>query len=1508
MTERETHPSMPDFYEKNLKLLKKRFPGIHHMISCNTEKTPFSIELYMNENGQVNGSIKIDGQPTTLFYDAEDIVAETKKVLSLQPLKQNDALICIGMGLGYVPLFAAQTYAQDTRLTIAEPSAALFDMTLHVMDFEDLFNYPRLDLYIGDSFTSNQIIEGHIKELYVGCVRRLTHVPSRKIFGRKFLSLEKEINEKVNATIINWNTIRIHGKKAFANSLDNLISLFKGVSLGELKGRFNGYPAVCVASGPSLSKDLEKLKKINNKALILACDSAVKPLLDAGVTPHMVFVVDHDKFDFEKIRNYVDQLRDTILFFFTEANPDSVKGYLGTKRVGITASSSLINHWLGPALNLNCQLNGTVTSNADAAILTAASLGADPIILMGMDLAYSGGQDHAGEALVRNKLDLDKMTLVEGIRGYPVYSSYAMVTGKVMLERQIAESGKRFIDSSIDGAWIKGAEIKAFDEILETELNDDKDVLNIINAVDWTPEVQWDEVLSIFNVFANKLVKLKADLIQGNTNVKRYLRKSNHFSWKKLHANTNAAMGYYRNINAKYQDVLNLLNCTRFQNQLETDRQISNLGGNSEDRKEEISIQALEILKDFFESLLETLDFFQPLIQEKIQYFSEINRHRRYLRKNQNVAGTILSESRLHLENNQLWLAEKSFLSDPGSDQEDAIPYTDLISGYMDMKLWQESKRLLEEGLKRFPEDAKLLDVKKDWEHKTSAVLQSAQKLFDQFLSGELNEWVYARAALIEYLVLVPDNEVALSLDRKIKLIEREQTESINQKTSFSYTESQIKQLEEKAKTFILNGLTEQAIGIFHGLLATLPEKCVQYHKSIADIRFFQKDYDSALWHYEKGLAHSDLTVAPYFKLCIQHVVPMAMAQTLKKPEIHVSILMLLEKADQVVMESLKGFSKDDTHEVLLMCPTDHLVALNSILDAQENKIACRIVEVEGLPALASTWNKTISKARGEYIVYIQAGLAFGQNGIMELLNILAAHPEIGLIMPRPVETPQRVLNESSCTLVESKDREESFNPELIRMDRMSANCFACRKSLFCQVGMLDEQLTHFPTALEDFRIRTVMGNFENKIAGLVTCSSSDTIENNPDALSLKKKYDIAKLPDCITNEVKRHHLFDEVRGLKEKNAFDQALMLLISTLKDDPNDEKVYLEISRILIDEGKDKDAYDALQQIPMKSQEKVREEKMELEAVSLLNMGRIEEASDILGLLFNNKPKNGKVCHFLGMVAQAKGDDQSAMNHFKMATQLDPYHGQAHSSWGKLLLKFGETEQGFDLLRKGFSLNPRDSNLLKDYYQQALRFNCTEMAANDLIAIITEGYRNDKQIHFLLIDLLLNQGNYSTAMGLIEKCMARFGPEEGMVSAALTVREALNARNHGEQNPIAKNLSLAVILKEDTPGIEKVFYQCNSQVDRMFLFHDGNATVSENIARAYGVSIIKIHPTNKTEESATRELLIESNVWLIHQNEINLWLDAETEDIRFLGKELERLNQIPVLSTREVVGIQI
>ena len=100
------------------------------------------------------------------------------------------------------------------------------------------------------------------------------------------MNREEQIREVKSATLLRFNQIWQR------NFLSNRNAIQRNPGVIALKNRFRDIPCIVVGAGPSLDKNIRYLRKACEKAIILCCDAALKPLLSHNIVPNFVVVLD----------------------------------------------------------------------------------------------------------------------------------------------------------------------------------------------------------------------------------------------------------------------------------------------------------------------------------------------------------------------------------------------------------------------------------------------------------------------------------------------------------------------------------------------------------------------------------------------------------------------------------------------------------------------------------------------------------------------------------------------------------------------------------------------------------------------------------------------------------------------------------------------------------------------------------------------------------------------------------------------------------------------------------------------------------------------------------------------------------------------------------------------------------------------------------------------------------------------------------------------------------------
>lgn len=326
-------------------------------------------------------------------------------------------------------------------------------------------------------------------------IRTIIHAGSYNLFFDFFHNLEDRIKRTIQGRLSDLLTRFEFEKRWIINIIRNTVyfpekkqqnSGKSSVTIQYFHNRLENIPAVLVSAGPSLKSSIPVLKKLSNKAFILACDTALKVLTGAGIPVHGVITLDaqsHSIFHF-----LGENLKNTILFSDIVATPPLLR-YLDPRGIifsttakitgsaqgnlirEATAGTEFLELITGPVGHL--QSGGSVATSAYDLL---RFLNASMIILVGQDLAYTGRKIHSTgthhnerwlttisktrtlESINEAVISKRELRWVDGLDGKPVMTDYVLDLYRHWFEESIPESGIRTINLTAQGAMIFAAE------------------------------------------------------------------------------------------------------------------------------------------------------------------------------------------------------------------------------------------------------------------------------------------------------------------------------------------------------------------------------------------------------------------------------------------------------------------------------------------------------------------------------------------------------------------------------------------------------------------------------------------------------------------------------------------------------------------------------------------------------------------------------------------------------------------------------------------------------------------------------------------------------------------------------------------------------------------------------------------------------------------------------------------------------------------------------------------
>lgn len=295
------------------------------------------------------------------------------------------------------------------------------------------------------------------------------HPNYRELFPEQMLSVMKKIGERVDSVFSNDKTGIRFSTHTARNQIMNMKYVCEGYNTKRLSEAIpHDVPAILVSAGPSLNQNIQELKKAKNRAFILAVDTAVKPLIKAGILPDAFITIDSKK---PTVLVEADAIKDVPVIAPVVANYDILKEQRGKKI--FYYDGRLLPFMAYAAAGKVFYDVSTGGSVACSGFSLLYKMGFDTIILVGQDLAYTGNKSHADGTFQQSMPEEDTrgMILVKGnyVEKIPTRFDYKMYLDWFhMYVKGVKEHRNvRVINATAGGAYIEGTELMTLEAAVE---------------------------------------------------------------------------------------------------------------------------------------------------------------------------------------------------------------------------------------------------------------------------------------------------------------------------------------------------------------------------------------------------------------------------------------------------------------------------------------------------------------------------------------------------------------------------------------------------------------------------------------------------------------------------------------------------------------------------------------------------------------------------------------------------------------------------------------------------------------------------------------------------------------------------------------------------------------------------------------------------------------------------------------------------------------------------------
>jgi len=425
----------PKNFKKNLLLLQKSNPKLAYQL---TMVDPTDLTFCSTEQGETNLKRSYQGQ-TYSYHSPQSANQEAQEWFNSLNLNGCTILYVYGVGLGYYYEAAKSWLKQqpDRVLIFLEEDLGVLHRLLETEQGTLLLKDPQVHLfYFQDPLTDKNLFN-ELSWTYLNCS---FVVSCLKLYQEAnpdgYIQLQHQLSYQLVQKKVFVEEYLNYGIVFFRNFYPNLMDLPKAFNGNGLFTQFQRVPAIICGAGPSLNKNLEDLKGLTDRALIFAGSSALNALIPKGILPHFGVAIDPNSAQYPRVAAAQPH---QIPFFYRNRLCHEALEAISGPRLYLTGSGGYtVSEWFETELGIEGNDLDEGHNVVNFCIEIAHALGCDPIILVGVDLAFTNHQHYAdGVATHLNLTEKDFKTsedfdsqplLKEDIHGQPISTLWKWIT------------------------------------------------------------------------------------------------------------------------------------------------------------------------------------------------------------------------------------------------------------------------------------------------------------------------------------------------------------------------------------------------------------------------------------------------------------------------------------------------------------------------------------------------------------------------------------------------------------------------------------------------------------------------------------------------------------------------------------------------------------------------------------------------------------------------------------------------------------------------------------------------------------------------------------------------------------------------------------------------------------------------------------------------------------------------------------------------------------------------
>jgi tetratricopeptide (TPR) repeat protein len=214
---------------------------------------------------------------------------------------------------------------------------------------------------------------------------------------------------------------------------------------------------------------------------------------------------------------------------------------------------------------------------------------------------------------------------------------------------------------------------------------------------------------------------------------------------------------------------------------------------------------------------------------------------------------------------------------------------------------------------------------------------------------------------------------------------------------------------------------------------------------------------------------------------------------------------------------------------------------------------------------------------------------------------------------------------------------------------------------------------------------------------------------------------------------------------------------------------------------------------------------------------------------------------------------------------AVECDPGCGIAWHDYAGLRLQESDFNGYFNFAQKAFACAPESREIARAFHESSLAAQRLPEAETAFREALSER-RMNRRLRYFLIDLLLRQNKYAEAMVEVEAAIVDFGVDQGILGAALKIRENLGPISLPLAAKPGGSVSLCIIVKNERHHLARCLASAKPFVDEIIVVDTGSTDETKDIATAFGATLYEFEWVDDFSKARNFALSKASGDWIL------------------------------------------